>query len=426
MNTNLKHVKQAILIACTLSITAACSDSQDSTSGTGFSGAQSGSGSNNTTFDKQQMVNDLVDHVYLPAIEDVLVNAQNQLVAVESYCEALQTNQAEDPTLKTTAQEAWKNTMYRWQQVEMMQVGPVGTDESYLRNQIYSWPVDSQCAVDLDVSYFENGNVSGSPYDIKNRTANRKGLDALEHLLFTESLAHSCKTDSLGPKGWNDRPELERKVARCKFATEVASDLVATAGELSSAWSSENGSNTIIDFETSLKTANDSNSNSSFENIDAAINHLTDGLFYLDTITKDAKLGSPIGLITNSCGTSTCLNDIESNISEHSLANVQSNLEAMLLIFQGSDPATQLAFDDYLTAVDAESLANEMRADITAAIAAIESFETEGSFADAVQNNPARVQELYAQTKKVTDNLKSAFIVFLSLQLPSSSAGDAD
>ena len=67
-----------------------------------------------------------------------------------------------------------------------------------------------------------------------------------------------------------------------------------------------------------------------------------------------------------------------------------------------------------------------MRADIESAITSIDEFAEQDSFENAVQNNPASIQTLYQNTKKITDNLKSAFIVFLSLQLPSSSAGDAD
>ena len=418
MTLVMKNTLKLALSSVMLFSLTACNDSVKSESGAQFTADKVGNNpGNSVSFNKAQMLTDLVDHVYLPTVTEFVTRTAEQTQAVTSYCNDLSSNQMENETLKQQAQNQWQNTMATWQQLEVMQVGPLVTDENFLRNEIYSWPVYNYCAVDLDVHYYQVGEIAGTPYDISRRTANRKGLDALEYLLFNPSLAHSCKTDTLGPAGWNSKSEMVRKVERCEFAIEVASELHDSALELEQQWLSEDG------FANTLKTVNSATSGQ-FESIDKAINHLTDALFYIDSITKDIKLGAPIGLTPNSCGTASCLKDVESFYSNHTLANIKANLEAMLLVFEGSAPDNQIAFDDYLAAVDAEALADEMRNDITSTIALLDAFE--GDFSTAVESNPAQIQDLYISIKKVTDNLKSTFIVFLSLQLPSSSAGDAD
>lgn len=414
---------KSLTVAATLGFLAACNDSVSSSAGADFNGGSStnnGSGPS-TTFNKSQLLVDLTDKVFVPTIQDFSVNSAAQLDATTAYCDALKTNQAIDNELLNQAKQSWQTAMSNWQQLEVMQLGPLLTNDAELRNKIYSWPVTNQCAVDQDVGFFEAGATNGSDYDITRRTATRRGMDALEYLLFSESVDHSCSNDDFAPENWNERPVLERQIARCEFAVEVANDINASAQELELAWTAEGQTDGEQGYATVLKNAE---TNGEFASIDEAINRVSDALFYVDKITKDAKLGAPVGLITNSCGTATCTEDIESQLSAHSLQNIRANMVAMQRIFKGGDADTDTGFDDYLVAVNAESLAVTMAADIQAMIDAIDAFE--GDFETAVVNEPAKVQALYEDIKKVTDNLKSAFITFLSLQLPASSAGDAD
>lgn len=415
--------KLLILITAT-TVLSACNDSVSSSAGTDFNGGtgnagnDSGNGSgNNVEFNKTRLLHDLTDKVFVPAIKDFEAQSNTQVEATTAYCEALKSDQAINNTLLDEAKAAWQASMSSWQHIEVMQLGPLLDNDAELRNKIYSWPVTNSCAVDQDVGFFEAGTTNGSDYDINLRTATRRGLDALEYLLFNDNIDHSCTNDSFAPENWNQRPQLERQIARCEYAVEVATDINNSAAELNTAWTGETPNN----YASVLKNAE---TNGEFETIDDAINRVSDALFYIDKITKDAKLGAPIGLIANSCGTATCLSDIESRISAHSLQNIRANMVAMQLIFKGGNSDTDVGFDDYLVAVDASALAVTMATDIQAMIDAIDAFE--GDFEAAVTNEPAKVQNLYENIKKVGDNLKSAFITFLSLQLPASSAGDAD
>lgn len=390
----------------------ACSDSSSSEQGPSFGGGTS-TPDLNTQFNRSLLLSDVTDKVLVTTIEAFEQQAQAQVAAVSSMCEAIVSNSSDVSALTESAQQDWRSTMDQWQQLEVMQIGPVLTNEANLRNKIYSWPVVQSCAVDQDVGFFEAGNVSGTSYDISRRTAPRRGLDALEYLLFNDNLNHSCSADRLAPAGWNERPEQERKVARCQFAVEVAKDLESSAQELNQAWQGENG------YAQALKSAD----SDLFEDEQAAINRITDAMFYVDSITKDAKLAAPIGLQNNSCGNAACVQDIESRLSANSINNIKNNLIGLQKLFIAGDEENA-GFDDFLVEVDAAELATTMKQDIQNAIDAADNFSV--TLEQAVTANPEQVQALHQAVKTVTDNLKSVFITYLALELPQTSAGDAD
>ena len=395
----------------------ACSDNLESESGTAFNDgitSTPNTGEGTDSFDQIQLLTDLTQHVFIAEITAFGAQAQQQIIDVTAMCDALVSEQQQDAALAQIAKQQWRNTMNQWQQIEVMQVGPLLDNDSSIKNAIYSWPSTNNCAVDQDVGYFEDGEVAGSAYDITRRTSTRRGLDALEYILFNDDLAHSCSKDSLAPDNWNARQEIERQVARCNFAVEVANDISNSVTELLAEWQNEGGfATTLTSFE----------QNTVFETQTDAVNHVTDAMFYVSKITKDSKLAAPIGLLANDCGTASCLDAVESSLSENSLANVKNNLIGLQKLFIAGS-ADNTGFDDFLVAVDAADLATTMSQDIETAIATIEAFE--GGFNDAVLNQPEKVQQVHQSVKAVTDNLKSLFITYLSLELPDTSAGDAD
>lgn len=394
----------------------ACSDDSSSNAGSAFNGGNSNN--NNGTditndFTRSALLTDVTDQVIVTSIDAFQQQTQSQSATVAAMCEGVVNNASDQSALTDAAKESWRETMNQWQQLEVMQIGPLLDNDASLRNKIYSWPVVQGCAVDQDVGHFETGSISGTAYDISKRTAPRRGLDALEYLLFNDNLAHSCSADRLAPDGWNERNEQERKVARCQYAVEVAKDLEVSSQELVEEWQGDSG------YAQKLKTAN----SDLFDDEQAAVNRITDAMFYVDSITKDAKLAAPIGLSSNSCGSAACVDDIESKLSANSINNIKNNLIGLQKLFIAGDEANS-GFDDFLTAVEAEELGVTMKRDIQAAIDAAESFT--GTMEDAVTNDPEKVQALHQAVKAVTDNLKSVFITYLALELPQTSAGDAD
>lgn len=409
------HPRYSVLSVALMGILlSGCNESTSSDAGADY-----GNQDNTTSdFDQKALIANLVDGVITPTFEQFVSVSNQQVSDISAYCSAA-TAFEQDPSdnseltqTSATAQQSWRNTMSVWQQVEMMQLGPLTFDDGALRDKIYSWPVVSRCGVDLDVVSFENNDINGTPYDIASRTPARKGLVALEYLLFNPSFEHSCTGNST-PVGWDNRTDDDRRVARCEFAVEAAKDINNNAQQLLIEWSGDNG------YGATLKQAGEPGS--SFTTVHAAVNKLSDALFYIDSVTKDRKLAVPLGKFANNCGSSVCPQDVESPLANHSIANISSNLEALSALFSGNEG---LGFDDYLVDENDADTATALRERIATALANSRSYQT--SLADTLVSDEEQVDSTHDDVKAVTDKLKNEFINSLALELPQTSAGDND
>ena len=422
-----KRLNTIFLAISTTLFLSACGESTSSKSGPGFGAPDPGNGGGTPTFDESKLINNLVDQVISPTFNAFSEQSINQLAAISDYCtlEENFTPDLDDPASVSAsllvAKQNWQDTMLIWQQAEVMQMGPLIENDNELRNRIYSWPAYSYCGVDQDVAYFEDGMVNldpNKPYDIKARTSTRRGLFALQRLLFNEDYNHACITANDALSDWNSRTVQERKVARCQFAKEVSKDLVDNSEELLSKWNSDNG------YANELKNAGQPGN--SFESTHAAVNVISDAMFYTDSIVKDKKLGVPLGQFDNSCGFEVCAEDVESFDSGYSLANIKANLVAFEKLFlgnlQGEDAKT--GFDDFLVEEGASDTKDIMIQGINDAKNAATQIDSELKTALISENE--KVEHAHAKVKDITDQLKNDFINKLALELPKSSAGDND
>jgi predicted lipoprotein len=310
--------------------------------------------------------------------------------------------------------------MTDWQVAEMMLIGPAAMNELTLRDRIYSWPLVSSCAVSQDVM-LKRGNPD---YDIGAQLNNRRGLDALEFLLFTTSLDTTCPPQ-IEPAGWVDLSEAEKLAARCALAADAATDLAAQAQALVDAWDPARG-NYLGDF------SGAGTSGSSFASAQMALNVVSDAMFYLDSRVKDWKLAEPAGITLNSCNTvqEPCLAELESAFAHHSRENIVANLRGFAMLFRGNgldqppDMSDGLGFEDYLRAAGADALADAMAADLATAVSAAEALP--GTLDQSLISDYPAVVEVHTRIKAVTDNLKSQFLTVLGLDIPDSAAGDND
>jgi predicted lipoprotein len=411
------HCTAISLAFSTAIIVSACGESTSSESGSGY-------GNNtpppiNNTFNQQALLENLVDNVISPTFDQFASAAASQIPLVEGYCLLEQTlvegNASNEQVLaaRNSAKAAWRSAMNVWQQAEIMTVGPLAENDALLRYKIYSWPVVNSCSVDFEVVNFAAGEVNGQPYNIANRTPSRRGLAALEYLLFNEQLDHSC-TGSAQPDGWNSELDDYRKVARCNFAAEVARDISNSSTELLNAWNGSQG------YANLLKQAG--TNGSIFESEHQAVNLISDAMFYLDLFTKDGKLAEPLGLLANTCGAQVCPESVESRLSANSLDNITNNLLGFEKLLTGDDQG--VGFIDYLIDVGDQQTADDMTANITKALDNTQAYEQ--SLADTLVSNPEQVEQTYDDVKKVTDKLKTDFITSLALELPKTAAGDND
>lgn len=370
-------------------------------------------------FDRRAMLANLGENIVLPTYRAFDAEVAGLSSSVGAYCAALGTPD-EAPRLED-ARAAWRATMSQWQVAEMMLFGPAAMDANTLRDRIYSWPVVSSCAVDQEVMLRYADPAS---YDISSKLTNRRGLDALEYLLFAPSLATTCPPQ-IEPAGWNELADADKLAARCGLAEDVVADLAQQSAAVLAAWEPAQGN-----YLSELVEAG--NAGSSISSAQEAINIVSDALFYIDSEVKDMKLGQPAGIVVNICNVAQepCFNELESPFARYSKDEVLSNLRGFEMVFlghgPGQDPAAPeaLGFDDFLLAAGADALASTMVADITQAIGATEAVPA--TFYDALTTDYASMVVAHTEVKDITDNMKSQFLTVLGLDLPDSAAGDND
>lgn len=423
MNRRNNSLRQLVAVAALTSLVA-CSESSSSKAGSEFGDTTP---TNPTppptnTFNQQALLTNIVDNIITPTYQQFEIQATNQHQAISQYCGLEKSFNVGDERTPVTnslssAQDQWLTTINQWQLAEVMQIGPLTVNSSTLRNNIYSWPVVSHCGVDQDVMFYRAGNINSTPYDITNRTATRRGLDAVEYLLYNNSFDHSCSTPKPILETWPDLSEQEKRVARCSFATEVADDIANSAKSLNQQWAT---------YATTLKTAGETGND--FADVHDGVNAVSDALFYLDKMVKDSKIGAPLGLFSNSCGGvgSVCVADVESPLSAQSISHLIQNLAAFKQIFtgQGTDSANTIGFDDYLIDVDDKATSDAIIASTQQAIDDLTAYQQ--SLSAQLTDDAAVVETSHGKVKAVSDKLKTDFINSLALKLPATSAGDND
>lgn len=349
-----------------------------------------------------------------PAARDAVTAAAALEAACRAWSEAEAVGVGGDEA-RAQAQTAWFDLMARWQRLEAMQVGPAAASLSAvgglgLRDAIYSWPTTNACRVDQET--VERG--FDDPAFFAEELVNVYGLDALETLLFSVDGENACPPQvtmnadgswaALGPAGVRQN--------RADYAAAVAGRLVADLDALVAAWDPEAG-----DFAGQLARAGADGS--PFESREAGLNAVFDALFYLDSSTKDGKLGSPLGLVD--CGATSCLHLVETPVAGGSHLWVVENLVGFRALYQGGEGA---GLDDLLVEVGHADVADAMRVALDEADAAAAALQIPVD--EAVAGDPAAAIAAHAAIDQVTDRLKSDVAAALLLVVPGEAAGDND
>lgn len=323
-----------------------------------------------------------------------------------------------DPAAQTNARSAWIKAMDLWQQAEVLQVGPAGPSSApggkALREHIYSWPLVSRCLVEQAIGSkaYEGADFGATAL------VNTRGLAAAEYLLFYEGADNACSpsTDINATGQWAALGPAEIAARKASYAAVVSSAVAARARELATAWSPEGG-----DFQSQLGDAG--SGGSVYASSQAALNAVSDAMFYIESYVKDQKLARPLGL--QGCEDATCPQAIEARFARRSKPNIRNNLVAYRMLMVGCDEAGGAGFRDLLAAVGASAAAEAMLAGVDEALAAEAAIKSD-DLAEALVDDKAGVEALHAAVKKITDVLKTDFVSVLDLELPKTVEGDND
>jgi predicted lipoprotein len=213
--------------------------------------------------------------------------------------------------------------------------------------------------------------------------------------------------------------EQQRGQRRDAYAHAAAADVRSRAEALLDAWDADGG-----DFRTAFVEAGDDTRVFPLDH--AALNALSNALFYVEIEVKDQKLGLPLGLGPDCVNApAACPDSVESRYARVSTDHLRQNLIGLRRAFEGCGAQySGLGFDDWLDAIGAEDLRARMLDALVGAQEAIESLDP--PLEQALLSDPAQVEGVHAAVKRFTDLLKTEFVSVLNLELPRAAATDND
>lgn len=373
-----------------------------------------------TEFEERDVLVGLAKNVSIPTHELFSEQLEAMKTNIDTYC------QSQDEADLVDLKESWKTAIATFQRLDTFTWGPMAKNNDTLRFEIYSWPQTNFCRIDREVVKSEAQDYALA------QSFNRKGLDALEYLIFDDDLTHACTAAVPQTQGWNALPVNERIENRCRYQRLLIDDLLVQNKLILNSWKEENGALVAL----------------SSEDLDikAEINRLTDTLFYLDKKTKDAKLLVPLGL-SAPCASEACVASLEHELSGTSIQAVYNNLIGFQSVLEGFpiDPSKPLAeqrkLAPGLNVLFAKKDGLQFVANFTEKIesakaiavtilenedAAAKQIANQDSFCAAAQNADSGLCQLVAKIKAVTDDLKTEFASILGVKVPATAAGDND
>lgn len=366
---------------------------------------------------RSELLRDLANDVILPTYQTLQTRADALETALQAY--------ATDPTTvnRDAARASFLSTMSAMQEAEVMQVGPLspsdlspgGTD---IRGELYSWPLVSTCGVDRRVA---DGATVADLAALRVLSANVRGLDAIEYLLFNESAANTCTaTATINTDGSWDTLAADADLLTARRATLAHSLGVLVTEQtdaLVAAWAGD--PSFLTEF------TDPTRSGALYGTAQEGLNAVADALFYVDQATKDMKLAQPAGL--TSCTATTCPEALESQFAGDSLARIEANLRGFRRVFVGGNGGGSLGFADLLTEIGAGDFATTMLADLDAAISAVAALgSAHGSLRAALDADLQGVTAAYDRVQVLTTHLKTQFLGVLSLDPPNRGGADND
>lgn len=333
---------------------------------------------------------------------------------VDAWGTALETTDGR--TERLVAQTSWLETMAVWQQLEVMQVGVLGSSASViggedLRDAVYSWPTVNACRVDQET--LEEAWGSGSFF--ADELVNVQGLDAVEHMLWSEEGVSRCADGVQIIEGgdWAAAGVASVQALRADYTAALVAHIAVVTDSLLEDWDPERG-----DWGGVLASAGDGSS--PYEDTGEALNEVFQALFYVELMVKDRKLAQPLGL--QNCDEPTvCPEALESQFADAGYEHLRANMLAGLQVFRGGDGS---GFDDLLTYVGRPELAATFLDALEAALDLLDTYEDTASA--RLASDADSLLALHDLVKAVTDVLKGDIAGELLLDIPADAASDTD
>jgi predicted lipoprotein len=360
---------------------------------------------------QQALLVSLTKNVYRPTVNEFSAAAHELEQAVSKWGET------PTPMALDEARQAWSRANLIWQKAEVMQIGPAGSSTrrvagADIRESIYSFPTRNPCRVDQELVTQGYEEIDW----VQSALSNVQGLDAIEYLLYSVHETNQCpdavaiNRDGTWDELLTDPDTLSAR--RRDMTMTLASRVVFHADALVMVWAE--GSEFTEGFITGKAP---------FSGVRDALNESYAGLFYLDKVAKDLKLGK-LTELSHGCSTDICPEALESRFAHLSKENLKANLVGFRAVYFGGYDGPIYGFDRLLRSEGAEALADSMAQKIEAAITAVDAIDS--PLYEQLENSPETVRNAYEKVKILADLFKGHFVTILNLDVPQEGAGDAD
>ena len=300
----------------------------------------------------------LGEDVFAVGYADLGTAADELQGAVGAYCDA--------PSADVSGvEDAWRQAMAAWQEVQLLAVGPV--EEANRRFRLQFFP-DNNEAVERGVDSTLAGDETITEQAIAQANVGVQGLPALEYLLF-------------GIGGWDDALDGPR---RCELAVAVAANVATITAEIEEPW--QPGGAFIDEFVNFSGEYFDESEDVLTAVFEAATHHAE---FIADRKLRDAVRNSNPDIL-------------ESRYAENSAANIRNNLDALRGLFDtGEDDVYRLR--DYLErAVGAEDVSELIHDQLDTIDDVLDAFD--GSLEDTIVGNASGdAEQLRATIRHLAD-----------------------
>lgn len=347
---NLPTSSGALLSAFVLSLSLISCGGSGGGSGTS-TGAQ-------LTENQTKMIADLVNQQTV-FYNNFKTKTSNLQLSASNYC-----SNPDDASF-AVIQNQWKSTMLSWKKAEWISLGPVESNDRFLR--IQSWPRIASSRVPQKVNeLISSASAPISQIVMGSRPVSVQGLPALEYLLFQAGITGTNIT-----------------AQQCAVLEAITVNLNRISSEVVSEWPS---------FASDLKNPS---ANGEFVDLTESINFLANQLLRILIVTKDNKVGDPLGFAkaTGEAGTPSP-EDAEAWRSKQSLPALLVNIQTVQGLFRG----TSFGIDDLMESLDQNTIKQDIDNQISSLITTIENLIDDGL---TISDNAAdpRIQALYQQTR---------------------------
>lgn len=378
-------------------------------------------------FSDENMLANIGLNVLAPKAKDFRLQTEILERDIRDLCTEFENGSAA-PEQEAIVRQRWAKAMLIYHQLDSAPIGPVADAGNFLSDNLYAWPRQNYCGMDLEVARLGSGGKMNPQL-----LFTLKGMGAIEYLLFDSSYGTQCNQKNPSNRAaveWTQKPLQEKRVDRCRFASQIARDIVTHAYSLERAWdpAGANFSKTMVD-------------GSRYASSREAVNALSDALFSYEAL-KDQRLGRPLGLHKDCLNPEgKCASSTEHIWSGLSMKAAIARMQGFKSTFLGSDTpvAGKYGFDDALAQAGRSDVTNHILQNIDKALAAAAAVDAKGPLYDQIQEmdpeacrnstpeNPlVPACALHKQLREVSSIMKTEFLVVLSLKAPPVHQGDND